>query len=245
MLHQFIATHRDDLVTRTTTRRHARSWPASARRRMDHGITVFLMQLSETLRLEPGLQPITGDVTGLDGTASQHGAELLAAGCTVSQVVHEYGDICAAVTELAAEQRAPITVEEFHRLHQCVNTAIAEAVAEHARLTAQRHIDHEVERLGHAAHELRDLLNGAVLSFHALKAGAVVAGSAGIVLDRSLANLKGVIDSMLADVRVAADHQRRESLRVATLLGEVGAEGALEGDSRKIQNSYSRLAFGR
>ena len=237
MLHEFIALHRDDLVARTTTRLHARSWPPSASRGMDHGVPVFLMQLAEALRLDPAERPIAGDVIGVDGTAAQHGAELLAAGYSVSQVVHEYGDICAAITDLAAEQRAPITVEEFHRLHQCVNGAIAEAVTEHTRRTAQHHTDREVERRGHAAHELRDLLNGAVLAFHALKAGAVVAGSAGAVLDRSLANLKTLIDGLRTGVRVAADQQRRESLRVATLLGEIGAEGALEGDSRKIQFS--------
>jgi len=235
MLHQFIATHRKELVTRTTTRLQERSWPPAASRGIEHGVPVFLMQLAETLRLESALRPVTGEVTGLDGTAAQPGAELLAAGCSVSQVVHEYGDICAAVTELAAEQRSPITVEEFHRLHQFVNGAIAEAVAEHARLTAQLQNDHEVERLAHAAHELRDLLNGAVLAFHALKAGAVIAGSAGTVLNRSLNNLKSLIDGMLADVRIAAD--RRESLSVGALLGEVGAEGALEGDSRNIQFS--------
>ena len=44
------------------------------------------------------------------------------------------GDICQAVTELALEQHAPITTEEFHTLNRCLDTAIAEAVTEHGRV---------------------------------------------------------------------------------------------------------------
>src|SRR5207248_11266771 len=63
---------------------------------------------------------------------------LLALGFNVSQVVHDYGDICQAITELALDQNAPIAIEEFHTLNRCLDTAIAEALTEHARLTAQR-----------------------------------------------------------------------------------------------------------
>ena len=59
-------------------------------------------------------------------------------GFDVSQVVHDYGDICQAITELAREQKAPITVKEFHTLNRCLDAAIAEAVTEHARITARR-----------------------------------------------------------------------------------------------------------
>ena len=85
---------------------------------------------------------------------------------------------------------APITVEEFHTLNRCLDTAIAEAVTEHTRLIAQTRSQEEVERLGHTAHELRDLLNGALLAFHALKRGSVpVNGSTAAVLGRSLTGL--------------------------------------------------------
>ena len=54
----------------------------------------------------------------------------------MSQVVHDYGDVCQAITELALERKAPITVKEFHTLNRCLDTAIAEAVTEHARVIA-------------------------------------------------------------------------------------------------------------
>ena len=84
---------------------------------------MFLTQLSETLRFEATATPFATDAIG--NAAARHGAELLAAGFNVAQVVHDYGDICQAITEIAIEQRAPITVEEFHTLNRCLDTAIA------------------------------------------------------------------------------------------------------------------------
>jgi hypothetical protein len=50
-------------------------------------------------------------------------------------VVHDYGDICQAVTEVAVESKVAITTEEFHILNRSLDTAIASAVTEHARIT--------------------------------------------------------------------------------------------------------------
>jgi signal transduction histidine kinase len=193
MLYEFVDTHRDEIVTRTRDRLRGRPWPSVSSREIEHGVPLFLTQLAETLRLETTATPFSSDAIG--STATRHGAELLAAGFNVAQVVHDYGDICQSITEIAVEQHAPITVEEFHTLNRCLDTAIAEAVTEHSRLTVQRRSEEEVERLGQAAHELRDLLNGAMLAFHALKRGTVaINGSTGAVLGRSLTSLRILID---------------------------------------------------
>ena len=94
-----------------------------------------------------------------------------ASGFNISQVVHDYGDICQAITEIAVEQKLPITTEEFHTLNRCLDTAIAEAVTEHARITAESRTTEEIERTGQLAHEIRDVLNSAVLAFNTLKLG--------------------------------------------------------------------------
>ena len=59
----------------------------------------------------------------------------MALGFSVSQVVHGYGDICQASTELAIEQDEPITTDEFKTLNGCLDAAIAEALTEHTRLS--------------------------------------------------------------------------------------------------------------
>lgn len=233
MLYEFITMHRNAIEARTRDRVRRRPWPSISRNEIEHGVPLFLTQLADTLRLEATATPFSADAIG--NTAARHGAELLAAGFNVAQVVHDYGDICQAITEIALEHRAPITVEEFHTLNRCLDTAIAEAVAEHARLTAQRRSEQEVERLGQAAHELRDLLNAALLAFHALKRGAVaINGNTGAVLGRSLTSLRDLVGRTLSEVRLAAGTQRRERLSVTTFVDEIAASGVLHSEYRGI-----------
>lgn len=168
-------------------------------------------------------------------SAARHGGDLLALGFNVSQVVHVYGDICQAITELALQQNAPIGIEEFHILNRCLDTAIAEAVTEHARITAQKTETEEIERLGHVAHELRNLLSTALLAYATLKNGAVaINGSTGMVLGRSLAGLRDLVDSTLSEVRLGAGKQRPRRLLVAEFLDEVAAVAHLHAECRGV-----------
>jgi signal transduction histidine kinase len=234
MLYEFIAMHREEIVARARDRVRVRPWPSVSSQEIEHGVPLFLTQLAETLRLEATAAPFSSDAIG--STATRHGAELSAVGFSVAQVVHDYGDICQAVTEIAVERHAPITVEEFHTLNRCLDTAIAEAVTEHTRLATQKRVDEEVERLGQAAHELRDLLNGALLAFHALKRGAVaINSSTGAVLGRHLTSLRDLVDRTLSEVRLAAGKRRRERLSVTMFVDEIAATGALHAEYRGIR----------
>jgi signal transduction histidine kinase len=234
MLSEFITMHRDVIVDRTRERVRRRPWPSVSAQELEHGVPLFLTQLSETLRLEDSATPFSTDAIG--ASAARHGAEMLAAGFNVAQVVHDYGDICQTITDVAIDQRAPITVEEFHTLNRCLDTAIAEAVTEHARLTTTRTSEAEIEHLGQAAHELRDLLNGALLAFHALKRGAVaINGNTGAVLGRSLTDLRDLVDRTLSEVRLRAGKQRRERLNMTTFVDEIAATGILHAEYRGLQ----------
>ena len=240
MLYEFVDLNRDLIIARTRDRVRTRPWPSVAPGEVEHGVPLFLTQLSETLRLEATPAPFPADAIG--ASAARHGGELLRSGFTVSQVVHDYGDICQAITSIAVEQRVPISVEEFHTLNRCLDTAIAEAVTEHARLTAAERSAEEVERLGHAAHELRDRLNTAILAFHALKRGAVaVNGSTGAILGQSLMGLREVVDRTLSEVRLEAGAQRRARVPVAAFIDEIAASGMLHSEYRKIQFTVERV----
>jgi hypothetical protein len=60
----------------------------------------------------------------IGATAEKHGNEFFRKGFTVDQVVHDYGDLCQSVTELAAERKAPITVDEFRTaVRDCLSTS--------------------------------------------------------------------------------------------------------------------------
>ena len=234
MLYEFIGVNREDIITRTRERVRSRPWPSVSSREIEYGVPLFLTQLAETLRLEATTTPFASDAIG--SAAARHGAELLATGFDVTQVVHDYGDICQAITEIAVERKAAISVEEFHTLNRCLDTAIAEAVTEHTRLTTQKWSAEETERLGHTAHELRDLLNTALLAFDTLKRGTVAinANTAG-VLGRNLTALRDLIDRTLSEVRLATGKQRRERLAVAAFVDELAAAGALYSEQRQIR----------
>ena len=135
MLYEFVTTYRDSIIDRARQKLTARPWPPASSDELENGVPLFLTQLSEKLKSE-----LTGGAhspSAIGSTATRHGRELMALGFSVSQVVHDYGDICQAITEIAIEQNAPITTDEFKTLNGCLDTAIAEAVTEHARLTAE------------------------------------------------------------------------------------------------------------
>jgi signal transduction histidine kinase len=233
MLHEFITLYRDAIIARTNEKLRHRPWPLVSPSELENGVPLFLTQLSETLRGETNSTPVSPSAIG--DSAARHGRKLLGLGFTISQVVHDYGDICQAITELAVEHHAPITTEEFHTLNRCLDIAIAEAATEHARMQAVSR-SAEVERLGQFAHEARDILNTALLAFQTLKRGTVaINGSTGAVLGRSLMGLRDLVDSTLSEIRLTADHQRRERLPLTSFLNSFAVAGGLHAEYRGLR----------
>src|SRR5687767_7890031 len=234
MLHEFITTYRDSIIARTREKLTDRPWPLASTSELEHGVPLFLTQLSETLRWETTSTPFSQNAIGT--SATQHGRQLRALGFNISQVVHDYGDICQAITEVAVEQHLPITTEEFHTLNRCLDMAIAEAVTEHARITADARSTEEIERSGQLAHEIRDIVNTALLAFHTLKRGTVaINGSTGTVLGRSLMSLRDLVDNTLSDTRMAAEIQQSERVPLTAFMSDIGVVGHLLADNRDLQ----------
>jgi len=235
MFYEFVTLNRDAIIAKTRLKVSTRPWPPASTVELENGVPLFLTQLTETLRLESTAAPFSS--TAIGTSATHHGSELLELGFTVSQVVHDYGDICQAITELATEQNAPITANEFHTLNRCLDTAIADAVTEHARITAASQLSDELERIGRLMHEVRNNLNTSLIAFDVLKRGTVgVGGSTGGVLGRSLVTMRTFVDSTLADIRTAASHHRPENLAILSFLSEVEIAARLHAD-------YSGLAL--
>ena len=243
MLHEFLATNYDELVKRCREKVSRRPAPQPTVSELEYGIPLFLGQLVDTLRTEQTAPSPAVDAAvpaDIGTTAGRHGNELLRKGFTVDQVVHDYGDLCQAVTELAHETRAPITVEEFRTFNRCLDNAIADAVTEFGRQRDQYMAEEGAEtlneRLGALAHELRNLLNSATLAFQVLKGGnGALTGATGDVLGRSLSGLRDLIDRSLADVRLTDGMKaRRERFLLHALLDEVGIVAAIEARSRGL-----------
>ena len=117
-------------------------------------------------------------------TATAHGKDLLTLGYSVDQVVHDYGDLCQAITDLAFERDAPFATDEFRTLNRCLDNAIADAVTEFSfqreSSLARQHSAEEQRRAGFLAHELRNSLATATTSLRALElSGMPISGATG------------------------------------------------------------------
>jgi hypothetical protein len=197
MLDEFVTVNRAEIITRCRAKVAVRSGPQPAAAALDHGVPMFLDQLLDELR----------DGTAADAaittTATKHGRDLLAQGYTVSQVVHDYGDVCQAVTELAVERHAAISSSDFRTLNRCLDDAIAGAVTEYGRgRDQQRDGTAAVRGEGRAtlANDLATAIRIATYAFEAIKDGRVgVSGSTGTVLALGLDTAADLVQRLVAD----------------------------------------------
>ncbi len=250
MMHEFLKLHRLELIERCRAKVALRGpgQPASPETRF--GIPVFLHELIRTLEVEQSSHPMrsreisgpsdghSGAVSEVDDSAKQHGNELLLKGFSVDQVVHDYGDLCQAITDMAVELEAPIETDEFRTLNRCLDNAIAGAVTE---FNLQRDViaaDMQAaslnQQLGFFGHEVRNHLNTAMLALSLIRSGSVgISGATGNVLDRSLLELKRLVDRSLASVRLVAGVPSHSNLiSVCEFISDTKISASLEADSR-------------
>jgi signal transduction histidine kinase len=219
-MYQFLINNHDDLIARCKYKVEQRPRRAATFEQLEHGIPLFLEQLTKTLEAEENGHPDESmRISGASGGDSQlseigvsaaaHGRELLQMGFSIDQVVHDYGDLCQAITDLAFERDAPFAPEEFRTLNRCLDNAIADAVTEFSRLR-EASIVLELgaaanERLGFLVHELRNGLGTATLAIGALELSNMpISGATGAVLKRSLASVTSLVTRSLDEVRRSA-----------------------------------------
>jgi hypothetical protein len=220
MLHDFLISNRQELINRCRGKVSKRASPPVTPAELEHGVPLFLGQLIDALRVEhanpankgakvflvPKTTPASVESTR---TAALHGRELLEGGYTVEQVVHDYGDICQSLTELAKEKNATVTIDEFHTLNRLLDNAIADAVSSygHYRDESMSSQGNQVlhDRMGTLAEEQRVLLDTALKALDALKVGNIgVMGATGTVLEDSLRKLRDLIDKSLPEIRLSS-----------------------------------------
>jgi hypothetical protein len=233
VLADFIRANRDAIVDRARERVATRTAPKPSEQELANGIPVFLDQLGKALRLAESSDVVDHDQ--IAKSAARHGRDLLQMGLSVGQVVHDYGDVCQVITELAVQDKAPISSVEFRTLNLCLDDAIAGAVTAYSRQREKAIADQGTEQLGVFAHEMRNLLNAAMLTFESIKAGHVSAsGSTGIVHVRSLMGLRDLIDRSLAGVRLDAGIERLERIPVGEFIEEIAIGARLQAEKRHL-----------
>jgi signal transduction histidine kinase len=238
MMHEFLTNNRSDLIHRCRMKVALRPERGATAQQLQDGVPTFLDQLIRTLRIEQSIDPMesrkisgpsdgTSSLSEMGESAALHGRNLLDLGFSVDQVVHDYGDLCQAITDLAYERDAPFLVDEFRTLNRCLDNAIADAVTEFSYqrdvAIASEKVVEINEQLGFFSHELRNFLGTATLAFAAAKAGNLsLSGATGNVLERSLDALTNLVDQSLGEVRETAENNQELSIfSLAELITDV------------------------
>jgi len=234
MLSEFVRNHREEIVARCRARVAVRMVPRPTPLELEHGIPLFLQELEQTLECELGQR------SGAVAAAVKHGEDLLRSGFTIAQVVHDYGDVCQTISELAIERDASITTEEFRALNHCLDNAIAEAVTAYAHRheldVVAETAHHANQHLGLIAQELRGMVAGAIVAFEVLRTGTVgIQGSTGDVLGHGLIVLRDRLDRSLTEVRLTAGLARPETIAVAEFLEDIELSAIPTARARKLR----------
>ncbi|MDH5824668.1 HAMP domain-containing sensor histidine kinase [Luteimonas sp. RD2P54] len=257
MMHEFLTANRAELIARCRAKVAQRAPPGAPVAELDHGVSIFLDQLIKTLAMERTGAPlqsykVSGPAGGgrpalseMSESATRHGKELLEHGFTVEEVVHDYGDLCQSISDLASETGADIETEEFRTLNRCLDNAIASAVTEFGyqrdSVIAGRQAVALNERLGFFAHELRNQLCTATLALSVIRQGNVgLNGATGGVLDRALVGLGNLIDRSLAEVRMDAGLEVQHQLfSLAEFIAEIRLSATLEAQVKECPLTVS------
>src|ERR1700752_2979903 len=109
MLSELLLTNRENLIERCRLKASQRRSPPATAIELQYGVPIILDQLFEALAREEASPTSLEDAVfgysletpgSLEAgrTAALHGTELLRLGYSVEQVVHDYGDLCQAIT---------------------------------------------------------------------------------------------------------------------------------------------------
>lgn len=232
MLDVFVEQNRTEIIRRCRAKVESRATPTPTPAELEFGVPRFLDQLVDALRQHssPG--------SDIGRSAARHGRDLHLQGFTISQVVHDYGDICQSITELALDLQAPISVEDFRILNRCLDDAIASAVTEYGRgneAVVAAESTRDDERLAFLAHEIRNLVGTASVAFEVLKTGNVgVGGSTGAVLQRSLTALRDLITRSVDEVRLRHNVLDRSRFMLDEFVAELAPAAHLEAGARGL-----------
>jgi len=209
-LHEFVFSNRNELIQRCMGKVAKRPIPLKIRAILDHGVPMFLEQLVDELR-EEATQPSNAAESGstisnpeISRAAALHGADMLREGYNIDQVVHDYGDVCQSITELALERRIPIKTDDFRILNRSLDNAIAGAVtafSQGKQISIDEQADTFSQRLSTFCDEQRRLVDIAIRSYTAVKTGNVgLTGATGALLAHALDELRLLGERTLPEI---------------------------------------------
>lgn len=126
MLDAFIAVNQDEILQLCRAKVARRLVPPVTQAEIDHALPLLLDHFLDALRHDAEAHDDPGQ------TERGSGHDVLQT-LTLSQVVHDYGDICDAIAELAAATETPVSTEDIRTLNGCLDDAMAGAMDAYRR----------------------------------------------------------------------------------------------------------------
>ena len=228
MLYGFISHHRAEILARCL-----KELKDQCPNRPDHelleGMSSFVDGLVAAMARDAGVpEHETEDSADRDSLARQHGTIRRTQGFELTRIVHDYGLVCEAITELASEHRVTFNAREYQLLNRGVDDAIAMAVAsfEETRSAEERG---RAEHLGFVVHEIRNAVGNASVGFELIRRGkAGTEGRTADVVHRALARIANLVAESLAEARLIGGITQREWMPLGDFFTQLVAEYSAE-----------------
>lgn len=158
--------HEVELASRAARRALSRG-SAVATAVLQHRTPVLLRHLANAMGGS------NDEIQRLGQSAARHGHDVMRNGCSIAHVVHAYGDIYHAVTDLAHSLQVALPAEELERFQTLLEDALACAASEYDRQQLASASQHSAAHWRTFEYEFRQLLNVAMLCFD----GACLSGT--------------------------------------------------------------------
>jgi signal transduction histidine kinase len=169
--------------------------------------------------------------------APLHGAQRLAVGFDVDEVVREYGILGDVLLELLPTADTSVGSEDVRRLFAAVNAGAAEAVREYIRRRDEELQREQSRHRAFIAHELRTPISTALAASNLLSLThpSLVGGRPMALLGRSLEQVRDLIDHVLLAGRLDAGVEPdRVELDLAAVVREIEELVRPEAESRQV-----------
>jgi signal transduction histidine kinase len=213
MLFEFLQENKKKILVLATKDSLVMSGARPSSSQLEAGLPIFFDRLLNLLKAEELHHAELAKSTG------QLGLEILQLGFTLSHVVHVYGSLRQSITGLASNDEYRLRPSDLRDLNHCLDLAIASAVTEYKSISDLQKNEKEIRRCGFCAHELRNALGAATMSFQMIKSGSVgITGSIGQILEKNLLLMENLIGRSLTEVKLGQSEVKIQPERISLLL---------------------------
>jgi hypothetical protein len=130
MLQHVLRAMQDEILVRFRKRAYVWSAPPGVQAELTGQVQLFVTQIEQLLGIEEGTDA-TPCCDQIASAGAKHAQSLLRHGFPLAQAVNDYGDVCRVISEVASEQKQPLSEPELQKLSMGSVVAIMAAAREY------------------------------------------------------------------------------------------------------------------